>query len=601
MIHTSDSALALDQGGVSRPDDHGFDVSGTRVRAPRYLVRDIYLLAVLVAVIRYLYVVDRTAVSLSPDEFASLGIARFLSGGEFNMLVASTYRPLPGAMLVPWTLLLDDPELIVRFGLATNAVVAGATMFVLVPLLARLTNFDRGGVLVVSGVIAVLPASLEATAHLWAEPMVTLTFLGSLAAMLRFVEHPAMGPLLSSIGWSVVGFTSHGRLLPFAVLIGLLAVVWSLAQGHRGLASCAAVTAVLGLAISALIQRWIVSEVWELPGSRNSSGAIWDRLGNPVEVLDAAAGQIWYQLAASALVVGFGVVELARRASDKVDVARRRDALVVLGLTVPLAIVSFVFMSDVSRADHVLYGRYTDAVVWPVLGVGASWMFFDHSTMTRRRRRFAVAALIAVLADLALLVHQLHSEQVGRRGVTAMIAGILWLTNDGRVHVLWVTAFTLAVAGVLYSAARARQTDRRIWAAVIVMMVLAAGVRTWTVQRSDAETSVVGRGARAVLDAPGRPPLGTEIGVVLTPNDYGPSIIRSAQIFSALSLQYYLPEYRFVFDNGPSDDVGPYVFAVNNDALLTRDGGTILWTHPDFPISLWLEPPRDESESGSDG
>ncbi|MFZ9017660.1 MAG: hypothetical protein ACO23O_11770, partial [Ilumatobacteraceae bacterium] len=154
--------------------------------------RDLLVLAVAVAVVRFAYVADRSTVSLTPDEYSSLAIARFLSGGEFNMLVASTYRVAPGLLLVPWSWLFDDPALIVRFGLLTNAAVAGITMFVLVPLLARLTSFGRTGLLLVSGLLAVLPQSLEASAHLWAEPLVTLSFLGVVSSVLRYLDAPSV-------------------------------------------------------------------------------------------------------------------------------------------------------------------------------------------------------------------------------------------------------------------------------------------------------------------------------------------------------------------------------------------------------------------------
>ena len=562
--------------------------------------RDVALLALLVAIVRFCYVADRTTVSLSPDEYASLGIARFLSGGEFNMLVASTYRVAPGLLVTPWSWLFDDPATIVRLGLATNALVAGSTMFVLVPLLGRLTSFGRSGLLLVSGLIAVLPQSLEASAHLWAEPLVTLAFLGVVASVLRYSETPSVRSALAAIVWSTLGLISHGRLLPLGVLVAVFLVVHPIATRRLGLAAVSGAAAATGLAGATLLQRWIVAEVWEFPGSGNTAATVLRKLERPLEVLDAAAGQTWYQFAASGLLVAFGVVELGRRAIGRAGRPWQRDSWVLLGATLPLVGVSFTFMSDVGRADHVLYGRYIDAVIWPVLAVGANWLFHARPMMVVRRRWFVILASVVVFVELALVVHQLHRHQIRIVGVNAMIAGIVPFSDRGSINALLVTLGSLAVAAVLALFARASPADRRIWSVVVVAIVATAGVRLWEAQRPDANRPAFGLTARAILDLPDRPPLGSEIGVSLMPNEYGPDIPRVTQLMVAYSYQMYLPEYRFVFDNGPSDDVGPYVLAVDNDALLTRQGGVIVWEHPVIAMSLWKEPPRSDDASGDE-
>lgn len=560
---------------------------------------DITRLAVVVAILRFAYVADRTVVSLTPDEFASLGVGRFLAGGQFNMLVAGTYRAMPGILLTPWSWLFDDPAMVVRLGLATNALIAGATMFVLVPLVGRLTSFGRTGTLLTSGLIAVLPQSLEASAHLWAEPLVTLTFLGAIGAVLRHLDQPSWSTALVPLAWSTLGAASHGRLIPLAVLVGGVVVVHALVARRVGLAALAAGAAASFLGAVTLVHRWIVSNVWEFPGSQNSESTILRRLEKPIEVLDAAAGQTWYQLSASGLLVAFGIVELVRRAFWHGPGRIRSDARVVLGLTMPLVGVSFVFMSDVGRADHVLYGRYSDAVIWPVLAVGAHWLYCGRPIMSVRRRRFVIGGTIVVFVELALLVHQLHRHQIRVPGVNAMIAGIVPMSDGGSINALVVTGVAMGVAGLMFLAVRSHAADRPIWTLVLVAVVLTAGFRLWVIQRPDANRLDYRDEVRAILTIPERPPLGSSIGVALMPNEYGPAMARISQLQSAFYVQLNLPEYRFVFDNGPSDNVGPYVYAVENDALLTRKGGTIIWEHPALPMALWLEPPRDDDPSGS--
>lgn len=472
-------------------------------------------------------------------------------------------------------------------------------MFVFVPLVGRLTSFDHPGVLMVSGVIGILPQSLEASAHLWAEPLVTLAFIGTLGASLRFLDAPGPTTVVAVVRWSVLGAASHGRLLPLAVLAAVFVVVYCLLRRSLGLAIFGASAAGLALGGLTVAHRWIVSRVWEVAGSGNSEATVLRRLTKPLEVLDAAVGQTWYQLAASGLMVAFGVIELARRARLRTDARQRKDAWVVVFLTLPVVGLSFVFMSDVGRADHVLYGRYIDAVIWPVLAVGANWVTHVRPRMALRTRWFILTATIVLFVELAFVVHQLHRHQLRVPGVNAMIAGIVPLSDWGSINALVVTAFSLAITALLFRSLTS--IDRRLWTGVVVAVVCTMGIRLWAIQRPDANRPAYGEEARAILELADGPPPGSEIGVLLMPDALDPVISRFTQRVAVWSYQLYLPEYRFSLDNGLDNDVGPYVFAVDNDRLLTLEGGKRVWEHSTMAMALWKEPSGADSKLTADG
>ena len=93
----------------------------------------------------------------------------------------------------------------------------------------------------------------------------------------------------------------------------------------------------------------------------------------------------------------------------------------------PLLATSVVFMSGSTRPDMFVYGRYNDAVVWPVLLVGVGWVVDARN----HRRRSLVQALAGVsLAAMlsGLYVAVAHNDEF--RGVVppqrAMIPGILF-------------------------------------------------------------------------------------------------------------------------------------------------------------------------------
>jgi hypothetical protein len=88
--------------------------------------RDFLVAAAAVATVRAAYGWGRVSFLHSPDEFAIGGMARYISGtADWNMFVASTWRPGYATVLAPLFWITSDPEWFVRLALIVNAVVAG--------------------------------------------------------------------------------------------------------------------------------------------------------------------------------------------------------------------------------------------------------------------------------------------------------------------------------------------------------------------------------------------------------------------------------------------------------------------------------------------
>ena len=584
-------AQGSEQAGCPGEGEDGRNLAASTTVALRR--RQIALLALLVAIGRTVFNANRTSFSLAPDELATAGMARFLTGHHFDMLAANTYRPGFSILIAPIFTVVSDPEWLVRLSLAVNAALGGLAVCWLVPILRRLTDLSGRGVLLSSGALALMPASLEASAHLWAEPLVTLTFLATLHAVLQFYDAPTFRWGIVAVLWSVAGFTSHGRLLALVGLAGVAVVGRSLAGRRLRLALVVSGVAVGAAVASSRLQDWVIGNVWHFAGDHNTSVTIVDRLGDPLQVLDSAIGQVWYQLCASALLFGLGVVELTRRVRCRRGPEAQRDAIIVLGLTLPLMAVSMVFMSDVVRADHVIYGRYNDAIMWPVLGLGAAWLFQGRLADSVYRGRFIMVTVATGTVALGLLLRQLHYVQFRVAGVEAMIAGLVPIVGGGAVNVALATAVALAVFASLAGASKLDSHRSLVVVVVVLGLLLTAGARLWVINEPYTNSFAATSSVLEIRDLAQAPPPGEAIGVSIMPNEYRPDLTTRGQVFRALGYQWYLPEYEFVFDNGPSDDVGPYVFAVTNDALLTREGGTILWSDPAGGMALWLEPGPD--------
>lgn len=550
------------------------------------------IVALAVAIARFLFTIEVRTFAMSPDELANAGMARFLAGGDWNMLRTNTWRPGYATLLAPMTAVVDDQTWWIRCAFAINAIIAGATLFILVPLVSRLTRLSAKHALIVAGVVATTPASLSASGHVWAEPMVTLTFLGCLWSAMRFFDARRLRHAIGAVAWAVLGYTCHGRMLPVVAIAVVGATVALL--GQRRLMHAAAVVGFGSVTVLASNQYadWIFGELWTATGSTNTSEGVIERLRSPLQVLDSVFGQLWYQLTASALVFGIGMAALvlAARRRSEVDTTARRDARVILSFVVPMLAMSATFMSDRARADHVIYGRYNDAIAWPVLAIGLAWLASYRHAYSRKVQTWVLVVVPVFYIDVALVLRQLHYKQLEAGTVVIdMVAGLMPIIDgSGEVRVFTLSAASLMTFGVGLALLLRVRPSTRVFEASLVAGLIVAGLLAYANFPSRSN-----RWEAAVAAAPAfraTVPAGETIGVSLMPDDFGPDASIFVQTSYALFYEWYLPEYEFAVDDGLRDEVGPYVVGATNDLILSYGKGEFLWKQPDRELGLWKEP-----------
>ncbi len=194
---------------------------------------------------------------------------------------------------------------------------------------------------------------------------------------------------------------------------------------------------------------------------------VLDQLTNGVAVLVSLLGQTWYLLATTLGIIAYGAVALVRSAAGarSASAPTRGDARVVLVVVGASVALSVVFMSDRWRSDQLVYGRYNDAVVTPVLVVGLAALFA--AIPYRRLLTTTIVAAVLTLASGGLL-WALRADVLSQtNGLEPMILGVQpFATSDTTIDVVrisaWAAALTLALGGLALAARRQeRAGDRR--------------------------------------------------------------------------------------------------------------------------------------------
>ncbi len=577
---------------VDVSDQAAHHVATSRVARPLRLPGiSMFSLGLFVALARWMFSRNRVIFHVAPDEAATFAMSRWIAGGTpWNMFDHATWRPGLSTLIAPIHWFTDQGSAVFHGALIVNAALAGVSSILLATLAMRLTVMSRSACIVSSGIIAVSASSLSATAYAWGESLVTLTFLATLWYLLKFYDDRQLRHGFAAIAWSVAGLTSHSRMTPLVILATLVVLANTVVRAQWRRSAKVAGFAAGAIALSYGFVFLVIWSVWDAPGKSNSIGTIWVRLDDPISILESALGQLWYQMVTTLAIFGVGMLAVARR-----SVLRGRigsDARVLLFITVPMLAMSVVFMSGRSRSDHRIYGRYNDAIVWPILIIGIGWLV-GLAKKRDTRSKFpmpAVTACAIALCSTAVGVYFVDGKALRAAvGVRPMVAGLVPFVGMGKsINVLLLSGIALGGFLVLLVLCR-RPGPRSIGLLVVVLgVVLTSGLRTHDGLSLRLNTW---EKASAVLEIEdGIIPPGADIGVRFVLEKDEPAATWDDQRRRAQLYQFYLPGHRFSRDTGIDDNVGPYVFAPLRDKTMVAGGAKLLWSDPNVQVGLWLEP-----------
>jgi hypothetical protein len=330
------------------------------------------LVATAAAVILALWLFTfRTIPIITADEIGYLGNAREIVWGNGpNMARTDTYSAGYSLLLLPFEWLLVEPRAVYRAAMVINALLVTTTVPVLVAL-ARAFRFDSAPRLTpwFALVIAFWPTELFQAYLALPEVGLRLLTLAAVVAGLSVTRGRGWPAALTLAVLSAAAFAFHARMLPLVALsvaILALAVVrrrldwrWALAAVAVLLAGCAAIEELNG---------WLQVELWG--GRRGVGGSLTQlltaALASPGPFMLRLFGHLWYQAAATALLVPVGVVVLLYWiVRDRTDLDRTIMAAAVLLLVAAIAGAGASKLIRPQSFDWLIYGRFLD-IITPV-------------------------------------------------------------------------------------------------------------------------------------------------------------------------------------------------------------------------------------------
>ena len=420
---------------------------------------------------------------IQPDELGYLQNARFLARGGPRS--ETEYYPGFSLLLVPLWWITTNPSFAFRGALVIEALLAGVGAVLWWRMTALLAPTLQGWrrALVVLLTLA-YPSALLYGNFALAEVTFAVVFAavvllaGQAFTTARPVWCAALG--LSSGALALV----HPRGFAVMVAVGIFGLVL---LGVRRLAAFGSL--VVGMAAGGAVTRWLVTvtkgKVAPSFGAYRPDSVISKSLSlhGMLTLFSELAGQLWYLSLAT-----FGLVPLALLLGGKAlarVIKGERTSWIVAQAFATLSFLgvwalSSLFMNLGDRADKLIYGRYNEGVIVPLLVIALADLLKPKAERHFRRshdrgaaRRWLTTSVMAIVVCGAILQLGHSSRQLHGPLNPANVLSLASMLNRMGDHIHVISMSALVLAGIVVAVAVA-------WRLPAVALLLIAGVFVWS-------------------------------------------------------------------------------------------------------------------------
>jgi hypothetical protein len=277
------------------------------------------------------------------------------------------------------------------------------------------------------------------------------------------------------------------------------------------------------------------------------------------------------------VVLGRSARRLARREADP------RAAVALFSLSAVALTLLFDALTAVksSSLGYLVYGRYVEAVLAPVLVIGAAWLLDEGRRRPRRTVAYAglVAALLVLVAVFELLRPRNSVPTINQTNVLALRVYFLHVHRPLAVVLLATVAVTAVVLALW-------RVDRRAGALVVVAFF---SYSSWVVYDGAVHDSVARADQMTLVDAVtrlGRAHVDTSCVIVDGPQG------NAGSNWHIVSYEFRLPKSKFRPGTAPAPECGPLVLSNDPNAPARFPGARAVSFENHVPIALWVILPQ---------
>lgn len=429
----------------------------------------IYLGFIFSVVIVYIFsknIMNSYSIGIINDEFGYWGIAASWANKDWSGLLASTpYYSYGYSMIITGLYyIFNDPQIIYRIALCLNV-----TMILLSFLLAYqcgrkvFPDISKVLMLIISFAITVYSNNIVQAKIAWTETILYLLYWLLFFVVLKILEKPRMSYIAIYALLNVYTYCVHQRalgvLLSSVLLIIILVICKKLSVKH--LVIFAGILAVV-FYLGTIMKSNIVAELFtskELVAMNDYSGQV-SKIGEALTSLsglrylaESILGKLFY-LGAATFLIGFlglgmlikqsliGLVQMVKERFRQIDDSTAIVVYLLMSFGATFMISAISMYLPQGRLDLLIYGRYMEFAVGPLLMYGFGML------LSGKIQRRQIYGSLSVLVILSVLVGAVYSS-LGIDSFNALcITGLSYFFNNIN-QVKAVPFFIVCIVGIV--------------------------------------------------------------------------------------------------------------------------------------------------------
>lgn len=345
--------------------------------------------------------------STRPDELSYLLNGRVLTGHDETPLpdVRAFYQAGYSMVTAVGSLFGASIDVQFRVSLLLNIIFVFLTGLTLYALMTRHFSISTRWAALVAATISIAPSVAAFSLFAYAESLSRLLIALIVLLVFEVTANPTFPKMIAT--GAVAGFLPivHGRfvlLLPLTVIViigaGLLATPRRYKIIAAGLGACAAVYLAFDQLNAYLRDDLYVESV----GKEDRILQRMTTLSEWPHILRSAAGQMWYLVSTSFGLAFVGLAVITITAWQRASQRSWRDVLPVgyiIAMVASIALTSSAQLAHITRPDHLIYGRYVEAVSPVLVAVACAALL-----TSPRWKLWGVGLSVSALLTVVLLI-----------------------------------------------------------------------------------------------------------------------------------------------------------------------------------------------------
>ena len=383
----------------------------------------LYTLSLVLFVLHIWYINGLYLPNILDDEFGYWGIAAYFAGIDWSSATShiSYYSYGYSILLTPLFWLFDDPVVIYRAALVINSVLLSLIPTISLSISKKIfPKTNKWFLLIVSFSVSLYPSYIVYSNIAWSESLLIFVCWMIVWCFFYLNRNSPTWIFFLTAFFLVYAYSIHQRTIGI-LIAGVITII--LMKTKKNINSKQLLSFILSLGIlliiHTLIKDHITTNLWynsENIGTNDYSGQLSKlkelfTIDGLFRAFYIMCGQLFYIGTSSYLMGYFGIFCIISilRELNKIRIMSENNTVrsinnvsfplifLIFGFIMSYAI-SVIFMINANRIDHILYGRYNDMIIGPIILIGII------STVEYYKRIFLPAAISISLLVLTGII-----------------------------------------------------------------------------------------------------------------------------------------------------------------------------------------------------